>query len=72
MNFPMMFHKTISFKNNPEKYSPGIDQLRRAEFCGKCHKNIHPLTKHVINGSLLEWQESQATNDFKSWVEDCF
>jgi len=46
-----------------KKYSPGIDKLRQAEFCGKCHKNIHPLTKHVINGSLLEWQESPAAKE---------
>lgn len=50
-------------KVHEEKYSPGLNELRQSESCGKCHSNIDPLTEHVLDGALFEWQKSRAAKD---------
>ncbi len=50
-------------KVHEEKYSPGLNELKQSESCGKCHSNIDPLTEHVLDGALFEWQKSQAAKD---------
>jgi len=50
-------------KVHEDKYSPGLNELRQSESCGKCHSNIDPLTEHVLDGAFFEWQESRAAKD---------
>jgi len=50
-------------KVHEEKYSPGLNELRQSESCGKCHSNIDPLTEHVLDGAFFEWEDSQAAKD---------
>jgi Cytochrome c554 and c-prime len=50
-------------KVHEKKFSPGLTALRQSASCGKCHSNIDPLTEHVLDGALFEWQASQAAKD---------
>jgi hypothetical protein len=50
-------------KMHEEKFSIGLATLRQSEFCGKCHSNIDPLTEHILDGALFEWQESPAAKE---------
>lgn len=53
-----------------EKYTPNLEDMRKPEFCGKCHEAIHPLTTDVIITTMQEWEASRAGKEGTGCI-DC-
>lgn len=41
-----------------KKYRPGLADLRRADFCAKCHEMKNPMSGSLIMSVFSEWQQS--------------
>lgn len=52
------------------KFKPGLEDLKRADFCGKCHEMKHPMSGAALLSLYSEWKESPVAKEGKG-CQDC-